>query len=44
MVDRAAQRRARAEEADALLFLLLSKACVALGVPTEGVALVAIGG
>lgn len=44
MVDRAAQRRARAEEADALLFLLLSKACDALGVPTEGVALVAIGG
>ncbi|MGW6277460.1 [protein-PII] uridylyltransferase [Kribbella sp. NPDC055071] len=44
MVDRAAQRRARAEEADALLYLLLSKACDALGVPTEGVALVAVGG
>ena len=34
----------RAEEADALLYLLLSKACDALGVPTEGVALVAVGG
>jgi [protein-PII] uridylyltransferase len=44
MTDRAAQRRARAEEADALLYLLLSKACDALGVPTEGVALVAVGG
>ncbi|TCM41130.1 [protein-PII] uridylyltransferase [Kribbella sp. VKM Ac-2568] len=44
MAHRAAQRRARAEEADALLFLLLSKACDALGVPTEGVALVAVGG
>ncbi|WP_433160058.1 [protein-PII] uridylyltransferase [Kribbella sp. CA-247076] len=44
MVDRAEQRRVRAEEADALLYLLLSKACDALGVPTEGVALVAIGG
>jgi len=44
MGDRAAQRRARAEEADALLYLLLSKACDALGVPTEGVALVAVGG
>jgi [protein-PII] uridylyltransferase len=44
MVDRAEQRRARAEEADALLYLLLSKACDALGVPTEGVALVAVGG
>ena len=44
MVGRAAQRRVRAEEADALLFLLLSKACDALGVPTEGVALVAVGG
>ncbi len=44
MTDRAAQRRARAEEADALLHLLLSKACDALGVPTEGVALVAVGG
>ncbi|MEI8410962.1 MULTISPECIES: [protein-PII] uridylyltransferase [unclassified Kribbella] len=44
MVDRAEQRRVRAEEADALLYLLLSKACDALGVPTEGVALVAVGG
>ncbi|TDO52771.1 [protein-PII] uridylyltransferase [Kribbella sp. VKM Ac-2527] len=44
MVDRAEQRRARADEADALLYLLLSKACDALGVPTEGVALVAVGG
>lgn len=44
MLDRADQRRARAEEADALLYLLLSKACDALGVPTEGVALVAVGG
>src|SRR5689334_2553118 len=44
MADRAEQRRARAEEADALLYLLLSKACDALGVPTEGVALVAVGG
>ncbi|MFK4089173.1 [protein-PII] uridylyltransferase [Kribbella sp. NPDC020789] len=44
MLDRAEQRRARAEEADALLYLLLSKACDALGVPTEGVALVAVGG
>jgi [protein-PII] uridylyltransferase len=44
MVDRAAQRRARADEADALLYLLLSKACDALGTPTEGVALVAVGG
>ncbi|MEV6287524.1 [protein-PII] uridylyltransferase [Kribbella sp. NPDC051770] len=44
MVDRAAQRRARAEEADALLYLLLAKACDALGVPAEGVALVAVGG
>ncbi|MEV6414451.1 [protein-PII] uridylyltransferase [Kribbella sp. NPDC051718] len=44
MVDRAAQRRVRAEEADALLYLLLSKACDALGTPTEGVALVAVGG
>jgi [protein-PII] uridylyltransferase len=44
MVDRAEQRRGRAEEADALLQLLLAKACNALGVPTEGVALVAVGG
>jgi [protein-PII] uridylyltransferase len=44
MVNRAEQRRVRAEEADALLYLLLSKACDALGVPTEGVALVAVGG
>ena len=44
MVNRAEQRRARAEEADALLYLLLSKACDALGVPAEGVALVAVGG
>jgi [protein-PII] uridylyltransferase len=44
MADRAEQRRGRAEEADALLHLLLSKACDALGVPTEGVALVAVGG
>lgn len=44
MEDRAAQRRVRAEEADALLYLLLSKACDTLGVPTEGVALVAVGG
>jgi [protein-PII] uridylyltransferase len=44
MVERAEQRRVRAEEADALLYLLLSKACNALGVPTEGVALVAVGG
>ena len=44
MVDRAEQRRVRADEADALLYLLLSKACDALGVPTEGVALVAVGG
>jgi [protein-PII] uridylyltransferase len=44
MVDRAEQRRNRAEEADALLHLLLSEGCDALGVPTEGVALVAVGG
>src|SRR3954447_1618008 len=44
MVDRAEQRRARADEADALLQLLLARACDALGVPTEGVALVAVGG
>ncbi|ADB33796.1 UTP-GlnB uridylyltransferase, GlnD [Kribbella flavida DSM 17836] len=44
MVDRAAQRRVRAGEADELLYLLLAKACDALGVPTEGVALVAVGG
>ncbi|HEU4945620.1 MAG TPA: [protein-PII] uridylyltransferase [Kribbella sp.] len=44
MQDRAEQRRVRAEEADALLYLLLSQACDALGVPTEGVALVAVGG
>lgn len=44
MTDRAAQRRARAGEADALLCLLLSRACDALGVPTGGVALVAVGG
>ena len=44
MIDRAEQRRVRAEEADALLFLLLSQASDALGVPTEGVALVAVGG
>src|SRR3954465_5308916 len=44
MVDRAEQRRARADEADALLQLLLARACDALGVPTEGVSLVAVGG
>jgi [protein-PII] uridylyltransferase len=44
MIDRAEQRRVRAEEADALLLLLLSQASDALGVPTEGVALVAVGG
>lgn len=44
MVDRAEQRRVRAEEADALLHLLLSQARDALGVPSEGVALVAVGG
>ncbi|WP_427891206.1 [protein-PII] uridylyltransferase [Kribbella sp. GL6] len=44
MVDRAEQRRVRAAEADELLQLLLAKACDALGVPTEGVALVAVGG
>jgi [protein-PII] uridylyltransferase len=44
MVDRAEQRRVRAEEADALLHLLLSQAGDALGVPIEGVALVAVGG
>jgi [protein-PII] uridylyltransferase len=44
MIDRAEQRRVRAEEADALLLLLLSQAADALGVPTEGVALVAVGG
>jgi [protein-PII] uridylyltransferase len=44
MIDRAEQRRVRAEEADALLYLLLSQASDALGVPTEGVALVAVGG
>ena len=44
MVDRAEQRRVRAREADELLQLLLAKACDALGVPTEGVALVAVGG
>ncbi|HZX02507.1 [protein-PII] uridylyltransferase [Kribbella sp.] len=44
MVDRAEQRRVRAEEADELLRLLLAKACDALGVPAEGVALVAVGG
>src|SRR5215207_5501947 len=44
MTDRAQQRRARAEEADALLLMLLAKACDTLGVPAEGVALVAVGG
>lgn len=44
MSERAEQRRVRAEEADALLYLLLSKACDALGLPAEGVALVAVGG
>src|ERR1700754_3470849 len=44
MVNRAEQRRVRAQEADALLYLLLSKACDALGLPAEGVALVAVGG
>src|ERR1044072_9424788 len=43
MADRAEQRRGRAEEADALLHLLLSKDCDALGVPTWCVALVAVG-
>src|SRR3954447_7912056 len=44
MVNRAEQRRVRAQEADALLHLLLSKACDALGQSAEGVALVAVGG
>lgn len=44
MGGRAEQRRVRSEEADALLHLLLSKACGALGLPAEGVALVAVGG
>ncbi|TDU82506.1 UTP--GlnB (protein PII) uridylyltransferase GlnD [Kribbella voronezhensis] len=44
MVNRAEQRRVRADEADALLHLLLSKACDALGQSAEGVALVAVGG
>lgn len=42
--DLGAERRQRSDESDELLQLLLGKACDALGTPTEGIALVGVGG
>lgn len=43
-IDRAGERRRRAEEADGLLEQLLATACDALGLSAEGIAVVAVGG
>ena len=42
-IDRAGERRRRAEEADGLLEQLLATACDALGLSAEGIAVVAVG-